>query len=255
MTVKQAVSRQSPRLIAACRSGPLSVPAFRLRAVGQFTSTIGDCCYAVALPWLVLSSHSSAASLGVVLACYGVPRVVLTVPAGSLADRCGPRGSKRLAGQRTMVRRRSWTARPQPDVRSVWTLLRQERFLRIALVVSVAANFALIGTIEVTLPALAHARYSAYGFGVVPTCIAAMSIIGALGVARVGDRFVRAALIAGRSKSRRWPSRWRRSSAACPAWRSALRYSGWRSASTRQQAKALASVPKVPCSQWRHIAT
>jgi hypothetical protein len=74
MTLTEAASRQSPRLIAACRSGPMSVPAFRLLTVGQFASTIGDCCYAVALPWLVLSSHRSAASLGVVLACYGVPR-------------------------------------------------------------------------------------------------------------------------------------------------------------------------------------
>ena len=331
MTVKQAVSRQSPRLIAACRSGPLSVPAFGLLAVGQFTSTIGDCCYAVALPWLVLSSHSSAASLGVVLACYGVPRVVLTVPAGSLADRCGPRGSKRLAGQRTMVRRRSWTARPQPDVRSVWTLLRQERFLRIALVVSVAANFALIGTFEVTLPALAHARYGAYGFSVVLTCIAAMSIIGALGVARVGDRFARAALVAGAFQVaamaiavapflgglpglavgpsvfglalgfdnavwgtliQRWAppellgrvwgvlmrahvgsfplsaliagilARRLGPAAVFPAAGALLALSYLFGLSHRefrelgrQQPKALASVPKVPCSQWRHIAT
>src|SRR5438045_943099 len=62
------------RAAAAWRSGPLSLPAFRLLAVGQFTSTIGDYCYAVALPWLVLSGGGSAASLGVVLACYGIPR-------------------------------------------------------------------------------------------------------------------------------------------------------------------------------------
>ncbi len=79
------------RLAAAWRSGPLSVPAFRLLIAGQFTSTIGDFCYAVALPWLVLSNHGSAAQLGIVLACYGIPRAVLTVPGGSLADRIGPR--------------------------------------------------------------------------------------------------------------------------------------------------------------------
>jgi MFS family permease len=79
------------RLAAAWRSGPLSVPAFRLLMAGQFTSTIGDFCYAVALPWLVLSNHGSAAQLGIVLACYGIPRVALTVPGGSLADQIGPR--------------------------------------------------------------------------------------------------------------------------------------------------------------------
>jgi hypothetical protein len=35
---------------------------------------------------------------------------------------------------------------------SVWTLLRRERFLQVVLVVSVTANFALIGTTEVRCP-------------------------------------------------------------------------------------------------------
>jgi MFS family permease len=76
---------------AAWRSGPLTVPAFRLLVSGQFASTIGDYCYAVALPWLVLSNHGSAALLGVVLACYGVPRTVLIPVGGVLADKIGPR--------------------------------------------------------------------------------------------------------------------------------------------------------------------
>jgi MFS family permease len=67
------------------------MPGFRLLTFGQFTSTIGDYCYAVALPWLVLSGGGSAASLGIVLVCYGIPRAVLTVPGGSLADRFSPR--------------------------------------------------------------------------------------------------------------------------------------------------------------------
>jgi len=91
MTIRKALSKRSIRLASAYRSGPLSVPAFRLLAVGQFSSTIGDYCYAVALPWLVLSNHSSAATLGIALACYGVPRALLTLPGGSLADRFGPR--------------------------------------------------------------------------------------------------------------------------------------------------------------------
>jgi hypothetical protein len=42
-----------------------------------------------------------------------------------------------------------------PVPRSVWVLLRQSRILRIILVVSLTANFALIETTEVALPALA----------------------------------------------------------------------------------------------------
>jgi Major Facilitator Superfamily len=79
------------RILPAWRSGPLAVRSFRLLAGGQFTSTIGDYCYAVALPWLVLSSHGGAILLGTVLACYGVPRMMLIPVGGVLADKVGPR--------------------------------------------------------------------------------------------------------------------------------------------------------------------
>jgi len=77
--------------LGSLRSGPLGVRNFRLLAGGQFTSTIGDYCYAVALPWLVLSSHGGAILLGTVLACYGVPRTVLIPVGGVLADKVGSR--------------------------------------------------------------------------------------------------------------------------------------------------------------------
>ena len=77
--------------MGALRSGPLGVRSFRLLAGGQFTSTIGDYCYAVALPWLVLSSRGGTILLGTVLACYGVPRMVLIPVGGVLADKVGPR--------------------------------------------------------------------------------------------------------------------------------------------------------------------
>lgn len=79
------------RVTAALRSGPLGVRSFRLLAGGQFASTIGDYCYAVALPWLVLSNHGSTILLGIVLACYGVPRTALIPVGGMLADKFGPR--------------------------------------------------------------------------------------------------------------------------------------------------------------------
>jgi len=287
-------------------AGPLRVPAFRLLAAGQFTSTAGDYCYAVALPWLVLSGHRSAAALGVVLACYGVPRALLTLPGGSLADRFGPRrvmlasdatrcglaalfaalaaarvssvaaiaplaaalgacsalflpasltmmptlidrggltsanalytgfvqaGSMlgpviggllvaaagpapafavdagsflvsatclSLIGRASIRRAQPQAGETTPTVAgNVWTLLRQTRVLRVVLVVSVTANFALTGTIEVALPALAHARYGADGFGAALACIAVTSTVSAFAVARLGDRFARATLIAG----------------------------------------------------------
>lgn len=71
--------------------GPLRVRDFRLLGIGQLTSTVGDLCYAVALPWFILSTHGGTVPLGIVLACYGVPRTVLIPVGGALADRLSPR--------------------------------------------------------------------------------------------------------------------------------------------------------------------
>jgi len=85
------------RFSAAFQSGPLSVRSFQLLTAGQLASTIGDYCYAVALPWLVLSNHGSTVLLGIVLACYGVPRTILMPVGGLLADKIGPRTLMLLA--------------------------------------------------------------------------------------------------------------------------------------------------------------
>jgi MFS family permease len=82
---------------AAWRSGPLSLASFRLLTAGQLTSNIGDYCYAVALPWLVLSGHGSTVLLGALLACYGVPRTVLILVGGMLADKISPRTTMLIA--------------------------------------------------------------------------------------------------------------------------------------------------------------
>jgi MFS family permease len=79
------------RLASAWRTGPLAVRDFRLFSLGQLASTIGDYCYAVALPWLVLSAHGSTVLLGTVLACYGVPRTVLIPVGGIFTDKLSPR--------------------------------------------------------------------------------------------------------------------------------------------------------------------
>jgi hypothetical protein len=88
---------KTPSRLGSLRAGPLGVRSFQLLAGGQFTSTIGDYCYAVALPWLVLSNHGGAILLGTVLACYGVPRMVLIPVGGMLADKIGARTVMLLA--------------------------------------------------------------------------------------------------------------------------------------------------------------
>ncbi len=79
------------RMASAWRAGPLAIRDFRLFSLGQLASTIGDYCYAVALPWLVLSAHGSTVLLGTVLACYGVPRTVLIPVGGIFTDKLSPR--------------------------------------------------------------------------------------------------------------------------------------------------------------------
>jgi len=78
---------------ALLTAGPLADRSFRLLNIGQASSTVGDYCYAVALPWMVLSAggRDKAALLGLVLACYGVPRTVLIPVGGVLADKIGAR--------------------------------------------------------------------------------------------------------------------------------------------------------------------
>jgi predicted MFS family arabinose efflux permease len=84
-----------PRAMTGLAQGPgIDARAVRLLVAGQATSTIGDACYAVALPWYVLGSAgggSTVGSLGTVLACYGIARAAAIPMGGSLCDRLGPR--------------------------------------------------------------------------------------------------------------------------------------------------------------------
>jgi predicted MFS family arabinose efflux permease len=300
------------RLAAGWRSGPLAGRSFRLLACGQFTSTVGDYCYAVALPWLVLSTHGGAILLGTVLACYGVPRTILIPAGGLLADKIGARtvmlaadaarcvlvaglvviaaghvASLPLLGpvaallgageglfipasfsvmpsllepehlaagnainsaavqagsvagpvlggllvaaagpapafavdaasfavsalSLALIRLRpspggaSATDQDRPRRTSthgedgVWSLLRRERLFQIIVVVVIAANLTFGGTFEVALPALAHARFGADGYGALMACLGAGAVIGTLAAARAGNAG-RPALLAGGS--------------------------------------------------------
>lgn len=293
------------RVNGTWRTGPLANRNFQLLAAGQFTSTVGDYCYAVALPWLVLSAHGGPVLLGTVLACYGVPRTVLIPVGGILADQVGPRAimltadavrcllvtalavlaSQRLASLAllgpvaallgageglfvpasftimpmllgpeqlaagnalssamvqvgsligpvlggalvasagpapafavdaatfavsamtlALIRAAAASPGPQPGEAAagtvmrpaspgarpakpegIWSLLRRARLLQIIVVLCVAANFAYAGTFAVALPALAHARFGAGGYGALVACLGAGSVAGTLAATR-----------------------------------------------------------------------
>lgn len=87
---KQEQAPKSRRLLADVLA-PLRVRDFRLLFGGQMISTLGDMFYAIALPWLMLSSGHTPQELGIVLAAYGVPRVGALLLGGILSDRLRPR--------------------------------------------------------------------------------------------------------------------------------------------------------------------
>jgi predicted MFS family arabinose efflux permease len=79
-----------PRLRAPRATAPLRHRGYRLLVAGQVTSNVGDACYAVALPWFVLSGRGGTALLGIVLAAYGIPRTALIMAGGWASDRWRP---------------------------------------------------------------------------------------------------------------------------------------------------------------------
>jgi hypothetical protein len=92
---------------AAGRAETGSGRGVRLLVGGQAASTIGDACYAVALPWYVLTGHGGAAALGTTLAAYGVARAAAMPAGGLLCDRLG---AHRVGLSRTAFR--SFAAEP-----------------------------------------------------------------------------------------------------------------------------------------------
>jgi MFS family permease len=67
--------------------GPLSEPQFRHYFFARAFSMLGDAIVPVALAFAVLEIERSASALGLVLAAYMVPRVILIMFAGVWADR------------------------------------------------------------------------------------------------------------------------------------------------------------------------
>ena len=70
---------------------PLRERNFRLLLTGTTISLIGDQCYIVALPWLVLQMTGSAVAMGTMLMVAAIPRAVLMLLGGAVSDRISPR--------------------------------------------------------------------------------------------------------------------------------------------------------------------
>ncbi len=70
---------------------PLRERNFRLLMTGGTISLLGDQCYLVALPWLVLQMTGSAVAMGTILMAGAIPRAVLMLMGGAVSDRMSPR--------------------------------------------------------------------------------------------------------------------------------------------------------------------
>jgi MFS family permease len=71
----------------ARRLGPLQERQFRLLWIGQTASAVGDSLIPVAMAFAVLGLGGSATGIGLVLAAFTVPRVLLILVGGVWADR------------------------------------------------------------------------------------------------------------------------------------------------------------------------
>jgi MFS family permease len=70
---------------------PLRERPFRMLWIGSTLSLLGDQCYLVALPWLVLQITGSAVAMGTILMSAAIPRSVLMLLGGAVTDRISPR--------------------------------------------------------------------------------------------------------------------------------------------------------------------
>lgn len=81
--------------VAGVRAMPmwraLAVRDFRLLWASEAVSVVGDQFHFVALAWLVIDVTQSGLALGTVLIAAGVPRALMLLPFGVLADRRPPR--------------------------------------------------------------------------------------------------------------------------------------------------------------------
>ena len=71
---------------------------------------------------------------------------------------------------------------------SVWRFFLHARVLQAIVLIAVLANFVISGALEVALPALAHTRFGAVGYGALIACFGVGSLAGTLTAARLGLR-------------------------------------------------------------------
>jgi MFS family permease len=69
----------------------LSIPHFRNVLIGGTISQLGDVCFMVALPWLVLQMTGSGVALGSILMALAVPRAALMLLGGAMSDKFSAR--------------------------------------------------------------------------------------------------------------------------------------------------------------------
>jgi predicted MFS family arabinose efflux permease len=106
-----------------------------------------------------------------------------TVP-GTPADGAPDAGSAGPARGAPAIPGNPGTEPGQPA--GVWPLLRNSRLLQVLLIVTVVANFTSAGTFEVALPALAHLRFGAAGYGAIVACYGGGAVAGTLAAAKAG---------------------------------------------------------------------
>jgi MFS family permease len=91
----ETLTTSEPSTVAPAGAGgllrPLAGRDFRLLFTGGTISLIGDQFHFVALAWLALELTGSGLALGTVLFAAGLPRMVLVLFGGVLADRVSPR--------------------------------------------------------------------------------------------------------------------------------------------------------------------
>ena len=72
-------------------ASPLRSRYFRLLWAGRVISALGDQCYLVALPWLILQLTNSGVALGTVMMTGAIPMAVLMLVGGVFSDRFSAR--------------------------------------------------------------------------------------------------------------------------------------------------------------------
>jgi MFS family permease len=65
----------------------LRIRNFRNLLVGATLSQLGDVCFMIALPWLVLQMTGSSLALGSILVALAIPRAALMLVGGAISDR------------------------------------------------------------------------------------------------------------------------------------------------------------------------